>query len=124
MVDMPKLEKLSGKYGAPLGRADLPYAYEDFQAIPEHPHKFYLQKVKLDSGGYDSGGPIGACEAVAGLSIGRPMNRRLSVAFLTPSRGMTPSAFCARSFRTANSIGDTWRRRSRMPALILLFYIS
>ena len=53
---MPKLEKLSCKYGAPFGRSDLPHAYEEFRAIPEHPHKFHLQKVKLDSGGYDSGG--------------------------------------------------------------------
>lgn len=53
---MPKLEKLSCKYGAPFGRPDLPHVYGEFGAIPDATYKFHLQKVKLDSGGYDSGG--------------------------------------------------------------------
>lgn len=52
----PKLPPVGGKYGAPLGRADRPAAYSDFAAIPDHPHKFYLRRPRLDAGGYDPGG--------------------------------------------------------------------
>lgn len=48
--------KVNGRYGAPMGRADQPNAYSEFRAIPDHPHKFSLVRVKLDNGGYDQGG--------------------------------------------------------------------
>lgn len=52
---MPKLEKLNCKYGAPLGRPNKP-EHHGYKAVPDAPHKFSLQKIKLDRGGYDSGG--------------------------------------------------------------------
>lgn len=53
-----KLPNVEAKYGAPMGRADTPHAYDEFQAIPDHPHKFSLQRVKMCSccGAYDTGG--------------------------------------------------------------------
>lgn len=53
---MPKLSDVSSKYGAPMGRADQPNEYSGYRAIPNMAHKFTLQKVRIDSGGYDSGG--------------------------------------------------------------------
>jgi hypothetical protein len=47
-----KLPDVSSKYGAPMGRRDN-YGISWKGAEPA---KFYLQRVPLDSGGYDSGG--------------------------------------------------------------------
>ena len=53
---MPRLENLDCKYGAPMGRTNHPNEYSGYEAVTSMDHKFHLQKVKLDSGGYDSGG--------------------------------------------------------------------
>ena len=39
-----------------MGRPEQPTKYSGFQAIPDMAHKFNLQIVRLDAGGYDSGG--------------------------------------------------------------------
>jgi hypothetical protein len=44
-----KLSNVSSRYGAPMGR-------RTYRTDPEAPIKFRLQRVYLDSGGYDSGG--------------------------------------------------------------------
>lgn len=48
---MPKLPKVDCRYGAPMGRR-ASYA----RPPSDEPLKFHLQRVPLDSGGYDSGG--------------------------------------------------------------------
>lgn len=40
---------VNSQYGAPMGR-------RDYQGDPDTCSKFYLQRVALDSGGYDRGG--------------------------------------------------------------------
>ena len=45
-----QLSKVNCTYGAPMGRS------ETHCADSEIPFKFNLQRVRLDSGGYDSGG--------------------------------------------------------------------
>lgn len=49
-MNAPTLPAVSSKYGAPMGRQDKP------AGSPLIERKFYLQRVPLDSGGYDSGG--------------------------------------------------------------------
>jgi hypothetical protein len=44
------LPEVNCKYGAPMGRTGTHCADVDI------PFKFYLQHIRLDSGGYDSGG--------------------------------------------------------------------
>lgn len=53
---MIKLPEVSSKYGAPMGRVDQPNKYSGYQAIPDMAHKFNLVRVRINSGGYDSGG--------------------------------------------------------------------
>lgn len=49
-MPMPPLTKLSCKYGAPMGRRNL------FHYPYDRPLKFSLATVRLNQGGYDSGG--------------------------------------------------------------------
>lgn len=44
------------KRGAALGRPDRPSLF------PQVSRKFYLQRIRLDSGGYDSGGAYWGCD--------------------------------------------------------------
>jgi len=44
---MPKLSNVSSRYGAPMGRGGVEHGLNS---------KVSLQKIPLDSGGYDSGG--------------------------------------------------------------------
>ena len=53
---MNKLPGVNCKYGAPMGRADQPTPYSGYRAIPDMAHKFSLQRVRINSGGYDEGG--------------------------------------------------------------------
>lgn len=46
----PKLPKLSGKYGAPMGR----HSFGTLENVK--PRSLYVRKIYLNSGGYDSGG--------------------------------------------------------------------
>jgi hypothetical protein len=39
-----------------MGRPDQPTPYSGHRAIPDHPHKFSLRRVRICSQGYDSGG--------------------------------------------------------------------
>ncbi len=43
------LPDVSSKYGAPMGR-------RDFRGDPDYEYHIHLTRVRLDSGGYDSGG--------------------------------------------------------------------
>lgn len=45
---------VSSKYGAPMGRRST--SKRDLEREQIKPGKLYLQRVRLDSGGYDSGG--------------------------------------------------------------------
>ncbi len=45
---------VSSKYGAPMGRAST--TARELERDEAQPGKLYLQRVRLDSGGYDSGG--------------------------------------------------------------------
>lgn len=56
-----KLPNVGGPYGAPMGRR----SYHTGKPDSEQPFKFSLQHVRLDRGGYDSGG--------AYWGIGRPL---------------------------------------------------
>jgi hypothetical protein len=46
-----KLPKVDNEYGAPMGRPDNAHP-----GLVDEPMKFYLGRVRLNSGGYDSGG--------------------------------------------------------------------
>lgn len=48
---MRKLENVDSRFGAPMGRAD-----KHLMTNPPAPWKFHLQRIRIDSGGYDSGG--------------------------------------------------------------------
>lgn len=48
--------KVSCRYGAPMGRRGCAY-------LATEAGKFYLSRVRLDSGGYDSGGAYWGCGA-------------------------------------------------------------
>jgi hypothetical protein len=54
-----KLSDVNSKYGAPMGRAEVR------EAEASSPVRFYLSRVPLNSGGYDSGG--------AYWGLGRPV---------------------------------------------------
>jgi hypothetical protein len=45
-----KLSKVGGAYGSPMGRSSYQSTEKDL------PYKFYLRRVYLNNGGYDSGG--------------------------------------------------------------------
>jgi len=49
-MSVPTLPDVNSKHGAPMGRPETPARW------PSIPRKFYLQRVPLDSGGYDRGG--------------------------------------------------------------------
>ena len=46
---MPTLNHVSSRYGAPMGRSGS-------KGDPDWPYKISLTRIRLDSGGYDSGG--------------------------------------------------------------------
>lgn len=45
----PTLPDVSSRYGAPFGRVE-------HKPAPDTPRKFYLRRIRINSGGYDSGG--------------------------------------------------------------------
>jgi hypothetical protein len=54
MPDFNPIADVDCKYGAPFGRPCRPNAYTE--SLPQDPLKLYLQRVHINSGGYDAGG--------------------------------------------------------------------
>lgn len=62
---MRELPKMNCQYGAPMGRADKPNMWTKPGPMLDESVKFSLRRVRLNSGGYDSGG--------AYWGIGKPL---------------------------------------------------
>ncbi|MNQ25017.1 hypothetical protein D3C85_382290 [compost metagenome] len=73
-----QLSNVSGRYGAPMGRTES----RDTTDTANAPRRFYLERVRLNNGGYDAGG--------AYWGIGCPLYRAYSDTSADGKTNLTP----------------------------------
>ncbi len=80
-MTMRKLSNVSSIYGAPMGRTETTY-----HADQHDPHKFSIQLIRLDNGGYDSGGAYWGIGQQLYWAYADNMPNRVEMFFRSPDR--------------------------------------